>query len=100
MLLVQSGEIKQAMNKGYEIMNFAKKQQHDDKNLSEFQGLFGEFLYNIDKREEAVDLLREGRMNYWIKCRYNGIEIVPIDINQRGDVLVNADRKKPAEETL
>jgi hypothetical protein len=36
MLLVQSGLIKPALNKGYEILNFAKKQFHNDKSLSEF----------------------------------------------------------------
>lgn len=100
MLLVQSGEIQKALNKGYEIINYSKKYGHDDKDMSEFLGLFGEFLYNVDKRDEAVELLRQGRMDFWIKARNNGVEIVPTDINLRGEVMVNADRKKVTEEAI
>jgi hypothetical protein len=57
-------------------------------------------MYNNDRREEAIDLLREGRVNYWIKCRNNGVDIIAQDINLEGKALVNADRKKPSEEAL
>lgn len=69
MVLVQNGEIKQALNKGYEIRNVGQKYNHVDREYSEFLGLFSELLYNIDKREEAVEIAREGRMNFWFKCR-------------------------------
>lgn len=36
MLLVKAGETKQALVKGYEIMNYAKKHEHSDKDLAEF----------------------------------------------------------------
>ena len=69
MVLVQNGEIRQALNKGYEIRNVGQKYNHADREYSEFLGLFSELLYNIDKREEAVEIVREGRMNFWFKCR-------------------------------
>jgi hypothetical protein len=99
-LLVKIGEIPQAMNKGYEIRNFAKKSQQDDKDYAEFLAMFAELLYNIDKREEAVEIIREARVLFWLKSRNNGVEIMPQDINSRGDVMVNADRKKPSEDVL
>ena len=97
---MQSGEIQKALNKGYEIINYSKKHHQEDKDLADFYGLFGEFLYNVDKREEAVEMLRQGRMYYWIKCRNNGVEIVPTDLNLRNDVMVNADRKKVNEDAI
>jgi len=100
LILVNTGEVKQALNKGYEIINFAKKYQHDDVELAEFKGIFGEFLYNIDKNEQAVDYIREGRVSYWLKCRSNGLELIPVDINQNSNVQLNADRKKVTEDVL
>jgi len=32
-------------------------------------------MYNIDKREEAVEVIKEGRMISWYKLRDQGIEI-------------------------
>ena len=69
MISVKSGEIKQAINKAYEIRNLAKKYNQIDKDYAEFLGLFSELLYNIDKREEAVEIAREGRTIFWLKCR-------------------------------
>ena len=78
----------------------SKKLNHDDKDYAEFIGMFAELLYNIDKREEAVEILKEARISFWMKCRTNGVEIIPQDINHWGDVMVNADRKRPTEDVL
>ena len=100
MIMVNTGEIKQALNKGYEIINYAKKHHQEDMELAEFKGIFGEFLYNVDKSEQAVEIIREGRISYWLKCKANGLELEPVDINQNSKVLLNADRKKPSEDVL
>jgi len=34
-------------------------------------------MYNIDKREEAVEVIKEGRMIVWYRLRDFGIEIEP-----------------------
>lgn len=75
MINVMSGEIQQAINKAYEVRNLAKKYNHKDKDYSEFLGLFSELLYNIDKREESIECIREARSNFWLKCRNQALDI-------------------------
>ena len=53
------------------------KLYHDDKDYAEFLAMFAELLYNIDKREEAVEIMKEARVSFWMKCRTNGVEIMP-----------------------
>jgi hypothetical protein len=57
-------------------------------------------MYNIDKRDEACDIVKEGRLLAWYKLRDQGIEIDMQNINCRGDVLVINDRKRPSEDVL
>jgi hypothetical protein len=47
----------------------AQKYFHNDKLYAEFLGNFSELMYNIDKREEAVEVVKEGRMIAWYKLR-------------------------------
>ena len=44
----------------------SKKLNHDDKDYAEFIGMFAELLYNIDKREEAVEILKEAINSFWM----------------------------------
>ena len=46
----------------------AQKYFHTDKLYAEFLGNFSELMYNIDKREEAVEVVKEGRMIAWWSC--------------------------------
>lgn len=46
-------------------------------------------MYNIDKREEAVEVVKEGRLIAWYKLRDQGIEIDPLNINSATDVFVD-----------
>lgn len=55
----------------------SKKYNYDDKDYAEFLAMLAELLYNIDKREEAVEILKEARISFWVKCRANGVEITP-----------------------
>ena len=48
------------MNRGREIRQHAQKYFHSDKNYAEFLGNFSELMYNIDKREEAIEVVKEG----------------------------------------
>ena len=40
-----------------------------DYKYAEFLGNLSELMYNIDKREEAVDVIKEGRLIAWYKLR-------------------------------
>jgi hypothetical protein len=57
-------------------------------------------MYNIDKREESVEVVKEGRMIAWYKLRDQGIEIDPQNINAATDVLVDTSRKVLTEDSL
>lgn len=55
-------------------------------------------MYNIDKRIESCEVVKEGRLLAWYRLRDQGIEIDPLNINKTGSVLVNSERKKVSEE--
>lgn len=78
----------------------AQKYFHTDKAYAEFLGNFSELMYNIDKRDESVEVVKEGRMIAWYKLRDQGIEIDPLNINTATDVLVDVNRKTLSEDTL
>lgn len=77
MMQVYNGQTQSALNKGREIRMHAQKYYHTDSNYAEFLGNFSELMYNIDKREESVEVIKEGRMIVWYKLRDQGIEIDP-----------------------
>lgn len=57
-------------------------------------------MYNIDKRDEALTVVKEGRMIAWYKLRDQGIEIDQQNINMATDVLVDMNRKVLTEDVL
>jgi hypothetical protein len=57
-------------------------------------------MYNIDKRDEAVEVVKEGRMIVWYKLRDYGIEIDAQNINAATDVSVDQSRKVLSEDAL
>ena len=57
-------------------------------------------MYNIDKREEAVEVIKEGRMIVWYKLRDYGIEIEPQNINAATNVFTDLSRKALSEDAL
>lgn len=57
-------------------------------------------MYDIDKREEAVEVIKEGRLIAWYKLRDQGIEIESSNINKGGQVLVDNKRKPLSEDVL
>jgi hypothetical protein len=57
-------------------------------------------MYNIDKRDEAIEVIKEGRMIVWYKLRDYGIEIDPQNINAATDVFVDQSRKALSEDAL
>jgi len=56
-------------------MVHAKKYNQGDNSYVEFLGNFSELMYNIDKNEEAADVIKEGRLVAWYRLRDQGIEI-------------------------
>lgn len=93
MMQVYAGHTQSALNKGRELRMHAQKYSQNDKSYAEFLGNFSELMYNIDKREEAVEVVKEGRMIAWYKLRDQGIEIDPQNINASTDVYIDASRK-------
>lgn len=57
-------------------------------------------MYNKDRRSEANDIVKEGRLIMWYKLRDYGLDLDPQNINFKGDVKVNKQRAKPNEEVL
>lgn len=86
---VYSGQTQSALNKGRELRLHAQKYFHNDQSYAEFLGNFSELMYNIDKRDEAVEVIKEGRMIVWYRLRDFGIEIDPQNINAAVDVFVD-----------
>lgn len=97
---VYAGQTQQALNKGRELRMHAQRYFHSDAAYAEFLGNFSELVYNIDKRDEAVEIVKEGRMISWYKLRDQGIEIDPQNINMATDVLVDSNRKALSDESL
>lgn len=100
MMQVYDGQTQSALNKGREIRMHAKKYFHNDVNYAEFLGNLSELMYNIDKRDESVEVIKEGRMIAWYKLRDQGIEIDPQNINNATDVLVDVNRKMLSDDAL
>lgn len=75
MMLVISGDRTAALVKGREIRSHAKKYSQVDQSYTEFLGNLSELMYNIDKSEEAGDVVKEGRLIVWYRLRDQGIEI-------------------------
>lgn len=94
MMQVASGDRSSALNKGREVMAHAKKYHQGDNSYVEFLGNLSELMYNIDKNEEAAEVIKEGRLVAWYRLRDQGIEIDQQNINGLGDVFVDAQRKK------
>ena len=65
-----------------------------DQSYTEFLGNLSELMYNIDKSEEAAEVIKEGRLIAWYRLRDQGIEIDQQNINGLGDVNVDSQRKK------
>ena len=78
----------------------AHKYFHTDKSYAEFLGNFSELMYDIDKRDEAVEIVKEGRMIAWYKLRDQGIEIDPQNINMASNVLIDGSRKPYTDDAL
>lgn len=56
----------------------AKKYYHNDANYINFLGNLSELFYYLDdKKDEAINVVKEGRMLAWYKLRDIGIEIEP-----------------------
>lgn len=56
----------------------AKKYFHNDTTYINFLGNLSEMLYYLDdKKNEAIEVVKEGRMLSWYKLRDVGIEIEP-----------------------
>lgn len=100
MVLVQGGSVQEALAKSSAINAHAKKFHQSDVSYAEFLGNLSELLYNLGRRDEACEAVKEGRKISWYRLRDQGIEIDQQDINKAGDVLVQNDRKRPNEEVL
>lgn len=100
MMQVYHGQTQSALNKGRELRMHAHKYFHTDKSYAEFLGNFSELMYDIDKRDEAVEIVKEGRMIAWYKLRDQGIEIDPQNINVATDVLIDGSRKPYTDDAL
>jgi hypothetical protein len=46
-------------------------------------------MYDLDKREEAIEIVKEGRLIAWYKLRDQGIEIDQQNLNQFKDVFID-----------
>ena len=68
--------------------------------FAEFLGNLSELLYNMGKKDEACEIVKEGRKIAWYRLRDQGIEIDQQNINSATDILVQNDRKKPNEDAL
>ena len=97
---VYAGQTQSALNKGREIRMHAQKYFQNDKNYADFLGNFSELMYDIDKREESLQIVKEGRMIAWYKLRDQGIEIDPQNINSATDVLIDNNRKALSDDAL
>jgi len=63
---------------GDEVRAMAKKYYHNDANYINFLGNLSELFYYLDdKKDEAIKVVKEGRMLAWYKLRDIGIEIEP-----------------------
>jgi len=94
MMQVAAGERASALNKGREIVAHAKQFTQMDQSYTEFLGNLSELMYNIDKSEEAAEIIKEGRLIAWYRLRDQGIEIDQQNINGLLDVNVDSQRKK------
>jgi hypothetical protein len=99
MLKVKNGKIEAALAKGAEIRDHAKKFFQNDQSYTEFLGCLSELMYNLDKREEACTIVKEGRLIAWYRLRDQGIEIDQQNINCT-EILVNNSRRRPDEAQL
>ena len=94
-MLVQEGDRAKALVKGRGIREHAKKFSQQDQRYAMFLGNLAELIYNIDKSEEAADVIQEGRRLAWYMLRGQGLKnIDQSDINGEADVKVDANRKK------
>ena len=100
MVLVNSGKVQEAIQKSNEINTHAKKYHQTDVSYAEFLGNLSELLYNLGKKDDACDIVKEGRKIAWYRLRDQGIEIDQQNINKATDVSVQNDRKRPNEEVL
>ena len=99
MLKVKNGQIDLALAKGTEIREHAKKYFQNDQSYTEFLGTLSELMYNLDKRDDACTIVKEGRLIAWYRLRDQGIEIDQQNINN-SQVLVNNSRRRPDEAQL
>lgn len=75
MVLVKGGKIAEAVQKSNEICAHAKKYNQTDLSYAEFLGNLSEMLYTMNKRDEACEIVKEGRKIAWYRLRDQGIEI-------------------------
>lgn len=89
MMQVYDGQTQSALNKGRELRLHAQKYFQNDTKYAEFLGNLSELMYDLDKREEAIDIVKEGRLIAWYKLRDQGIEIDQQNLNQFKDVFID-----------
>ena len=63
-------------------------------------GNLSEFMYNKDRRSEANEVVKEGRLIIWYKLRDYGIDLEPQNINFKTDIKVNKSRAKLTEDAI
>jgi len=69
MVLVKGGKVVEALRKSDEINEHAKKYNQTDLSYAEFLGNLSEMLYSLNKRDEACNIVKEGRKIAWYRLR-------------------------------
>lgn len=100
MILIFGGEVDEAIRFGETIKKHASTYFQSDIAYANFLGNLSELMYNRDRRPEANEAVKEGRLIVWYKLRDYGLDLEQTNINFKGDVKVNKARVKPSEDVL
>ena len=78
---VYRGETDNALVTAEKIKKHATAYNQTDLAYCQFLGNLSELMYNKDKRKEAIEVIKEGRMLMWYKMRDFGLDLDPHNIN-------------------
>ena len=73
LILVQAGDLQQALVMAKEIISHGDKYHQQDQSLCEFLGNLSEVYYNQSKSEEAVKVISEARKITWKRLQDYGL---------------------------
>ena len=100
MMEVYRGELDNAVASAEKIRKHAQAYYHNDASYAFFLGNLSELLYNKEKKADANEIVKEGRLIVWYKLRDFGLDLDPQNINSKNEVKVNRGRSKLTEDVL